>query len=448
MVKDVDFIIRYEHKVRELESIMLIKIELEKRGYSVALVCNYELEDKIEYKPRVLVVPALYNTDQLKVDWERYGVIKKIANLQWEQLIGVKEEDDVNGFHNVKGIGQRAVNFCWGEKSHNRIIKGGVKPDRAPIVGYINTDLLRGGFKQQLYSKECLAKKYNIDSCKKWLFFISSFAYCEMEEFQVELCKKTRGEKGFFEFTDISYKSRDVILDWFEIVLKSNSNIIIIYRPHPDESEKCVRLKQMSLKYPNFKVIFSEALKHWINASDKIYNWYSTGIVDAIVQNKSYRMLRPVYIPEYLDYRLMNKANSLESEKDFFDDLEDQTVKEVLPLSVFSSYYYIPEDFIYIHICNQLEEMLKNDFFDVKYSFKEKLFAYKCFYSKRVLAPIKKCLKSLPSSMLPNSLKQRIERGDRYRDVISKGYNKNVATEKEITDLYNRLKPIVYGEQV
>ena len=47
--KKVDFLIRYEHKVRDLESIMLIRTELERRGYSVAFICNYEYNPCLLY---------------------------------------------------------------------------------------------------------------------------------------------------------------------------------------------------------------------------------------------------------------------------------------------------------------------------------------------------------------------------------------------------------------
>ena len=46
MREKVDIVIRYEHKVRELESIMLLKIEMERRGYSVAFVANYDYKNK------------------------------------------------------------------------------------------------------------------------------------------------------------------------------------------------------------------------------------------------------------------------------------------------------------------------------------------------------------------------------------------------------------------
>ena len=36
-IQEVDFLIIYEHKVRELENMCLIKYELERRGYTVEI---------------------------------------------------------------------------------------------------------------------------------------------------------------------------------------------------------------------------------------------------------------------------------------------------------------------------------------------------------------------------------------------------------------------------
>lgn len=131
--KKVDFLIRYEHKVRDLESIMLLRTELERRGYSVAFVCNYEYERKIKYHPKVLVSPAIYNDGNLLGDIKNYGIIRKIANLLWEQLIGVKDEESTSCSHNVIGTGQKAITLCWGQQTQDRIVRGGV-PKKMPLL--------------------------------------------------------------------------------------------------------------------------------------------------------------------------------------------------------------------------------------------------------------------------------------------------------------------------
>lgn len=446
MRRKVDFLIRYEHKVRELESILLIKLELERRGYSVALVCNFEYENEIRYKPKVFIAPAVYTDGQLYGDWYKYGLIRKIANLQWEQLLGVKEEEDINGFHNIKGIGTRILNYCWGERSSNRIINGGVLPDRAPVVGQINTDLLRGSFRSLLLTKQELSDKYKIDCSKTWYLFISSFAFCEMDEHQANLSKAQFGEEDFQLFTDESYKSRDSILNWFEIVLNNNPEIIIIYRPHPDETERCMRLKEMTLKYPNFKMISTEAIKHWINAADKIYNWYSTGIIDAIVLDKPIRMLRPVLIKEDLDYRFMHNAILIETQDSFLEDYSNKENKRIFDRSLLNSYVTIPENFVYLNICDILEEIIKTNKYDIHYTIKERLNLLYIIYRRKIFIIAMHYLGFIPNKIWPYFIRKRIESHQFLHNMRQNGYKKNYATEEEVTLIEKRLKPLVHGK--
>lgn len=449
MKKKVDFVFRYEHKVREIESLMLLRLELERRGYTVDFVGNYEYDRRDFSQPRVFIAPAVYTDGELQGDLLRYGMLKKIANLQWEQLIGVKEEEDPQGFHNIVGLGQRIVTFCWGQRSHDRFVNTGVSKNRVPVVGQINTDLLRLPFNKLLMTKLQLGVKYHIDSQKKWYLFVSSFAYCEMDKFQAKLAKEELGVDGFNEFTRVSYESRDAILDWFEKKLVEIPNTIIIYRPHPDETERCQRLKDMATKYSNFRVIPSEAMKHWVNASDKIYNWYSTGVVDVIVMGKPLRMLRPVHIAEHLDYRLMIDAHSITNQNDFDEDFEDMTMKEVIDKQMFESYYHLSSMPVYKSICDILEEMLTTKKYDIEYSIAERFKWIMLLVGKHIKHFFKiVILRYLPPRFYSQSIKKKIKDSEELMQMLKDGYEKNVASQKELEKFSKLYKPIIYGEKV
>ena len=62
----LDFLILYEHVVREYESLLLLKAELERRGYSVEIRQLLDRK-KLKYftyrKPRVLVASNLYDNE-------------------------------------------------------------------------------------------------------------------------------------------------------------------------------------------------------------------------------------------------------------------------------------------------------------------------------------------------------------------------------------------------
>lgn len=441
-MKKVDFLFRYEHKVREIESISLIRLELERRGYTVGFIGNYEYDNNQNYKPRVFVAPAIYNNGQLVGDWSKYGAIKKIANMQWEQLFHIEEEEKPNAFHNITGVGQRAVNFCWGNSTKERIVRGGVLKDRAIVVGQINTDMVRGKFKEVLQSKKDLSIKYSIDYSKKWLLFMSSFAHCEMEEHQAAMSRAARGDDNFEMMSQIAYKSRDIILDWFEEVLKKDPSLIIIYRPHPDETGRYSRFRDMTSKYMNFKVISGDAIKHWVNSCDKIYNWYSTGIVDAIILGtKPYRLLRPVNLPKSTDYKLMFTAEKITSREEFLSDLYDYSIKKIIPQDVFDSYFYIPDNYVYITICDVLEKLLKTNAYDICYTSREKAFINRLYVKGHII----NFVKAIVPNIFIDYLRDRSEKARSYRQMLKDGYQKNVVTPKELNDIFSRLKSMLYN---
>lgn len=445
MKKTVDFIIRYEHKVRELESIMLLKLELERRGYTVRLICNYDYKDVNNYNPKVLVVPAIYSDGQLYGDWYNYGLIHKIANLQWEQLIGIKEEEDINGYHNINGIGTQVITFCWGKKSYDRLVNSGLENNKAKVVGQINTDLLRGEFKQLLYTKDILSAKYGIDGKKRWYLFISSFAYCEMDEQQAKMSEAQLGKEDFDAFKDASYKSRDAILDWFEKKLVSCPETLIIYRPHPDETQKCERLKSMAQNYDNFKMVSQEAIKHWVNACDKVYNWFSTGIIDAVVLNKPIRMLRPIEIKEDLDYRLMHNSRQLKNEEDFENDFNNLEIEEVFESELLKSYYFLPENYVYKEICDKLEELLHTTQYDINYKWNDRIKLSYIIVRRRIFNAIMPKLHFIPESIWPNFIRKRIQMHRELLNTRIHGFEKNVASELEIEEQSQRLRAFIHG---
>lgn len=441
-MKEVDFLIRYEHKVRELESIVLLKLELEKRGYTVALEGTYEPNKKNIYKPKVIVLPSVYCEGNLYRVILKYGCIKKIANMLWEQLIGVEDEESATCKHNLYGRSQKILSFCWGQQTFDRLTRNGADIDKMQIVGQLNTDLLKLPFKKALKNKSELASTYSLDINKQWYLFISSFAYCELDDLQKKMCINDSGEEAFNYFFNLSNKSREVILSWFESVLKEHLNVIIIYRPHPDEAKKSIILKQLESKYSNFKVISQDALKHWINASDKVYNWYSTGLVDAIILDRPYRMLRPIPIRRENDYRIYLDAATINDRSAFMIDFDKITKMDVINPSTFLYYYYQNENFVYQSICDKLVDLLKTDRYDISYSLKDSIY----YWGKRLFHKFLDSFHSPVILMYFKPFRAFYQRKHEYEKVISNASSKEVATDAEIADIEARLKPFVYGE--
>ena len=181
----LDVLILYEHKNREMESVLLLKYELIKRGYSVALYnLSYELNNSksLFLNARLIVTPFFYGN----YEWKKYicdllGSHKKICNLQWEQVYNGKSGENIR---TPKEIAKKAVHICWGPESSERLKRNGCK--NAIITGAIHLDFLKPGFSGWYKSRKKLFREFGIDPSKKTLVFISSFSYLGLSKKSLE----------------------------------------------------------------------------------------------------------------------------------------------------------------------------------------------------------------------------------------------------------------------
>ena len=87
--KHVDFLFVYEVKARELENICLLACELERRGYTTAIVNSWTMLKKKKdsgYSCDTLVISACYNDEVYRFFTGFARRYKKVFCLQWEQV--------------------------------------------------------------------------------------------------------------------------------------------------------------------------------------------------------------------------------------------------------------------------------------------------------------------------------------------------------------------------
>ena len=108
----IDILILFENHSREMENVALLATELEYRGYKVK-VMNIRTPMKYFVKTKVLIVPHLYNEDQLirfcKNFWKNNTCI---ISLQYEQILN--KEMGIDDIHFPKGQAIYAHHIAWG----------------------------------------------------------------------------------------------------------------------------------------------------------------------------------------------------------------------------------------------------------------------------------------------------------------------------------------------
>lgn len=370
---DIDFLFLYQHKSRELENICLLRVELERRGYTVDFynVWNLNIKKHPQYTAKVVIGPNISNDDCLYNF--AYGITpktKKIVNMQLEQVLTDDDNSNTNNIHNIKGASREVIHISWGEKNFERLVKNGVKNQNIIITGPIHMDFLRKEFREYYLNKEEMKAKYEIKRNQKISLIISSFAY----ENTISTMTKDRLKlmrPNFIEFVKLSVDSQKKILSWVEVILKKDKNIVFVYRPHPTE-ELNEMVKALGEKYANFRIIRDMSVKQWIVISDSICAWYSTSIAEVFFSGNTCSVLRPYPISEGGDLTICKNGNFVVTYEEFQRELMSHDNLFPLNEKLIRAHYDVNQDNAsYIRICDLLEEMIVSNKYDVKINLKE-----------------------------------------------------------------------------
>lgn len=364
-----DFLFVYEVKNRELENICLIACELKRRGYSV---CVRETWEKKHHPRRriyaeVVVTFALYGNSQVVYLSSFTRKLRKIVNLQWEQLFSIADEQDEESHRKPENQASKAVFISWG-KYNKDMLTDEADLDECQIceAGHVSLDFLKPRFQGYYLSRDELLSKYKIDGNSKIVLFISSFSYVDLPVSEISASYYNEMAFNPLFFQQLSVRSQEQVLSWFEKLLQLDSNVILIYRPHPAESESEL-LRIMNEKYQRFYVIGDYSVKQWVLASDIIYTWYSTSIAEVRAAGKVCFVLRPTEIPKDIDYRVFCGTKFICTFEEFFRSIKGPSSEFELNDDMLKKYYRMDEAYAYEIICDKLEEVIKNDVYIYNY---------------------------------------------------------------------------------
>ena len=306
----MDFMILYESRARELESACILKNALKSRGFSVGVYSIYSLMKNIR-NAKVIIVPHLYDDKQVFQFICKYKPRRcRVINLQYEQVLS--EQGLKAGYGYPQGQAANALLLAWGEHEKNRY-KGDDKQE-CKVTGCLAMDLNLPKYDKLYLSKEYLCNKYRIDTRKKLLVFISSFALANVTDEYLRLHYKNRF-CIMKKFAEISHRSQKTVIEWLKKIAVEEG-WEVVYRPHPAEYENS-KLRELEKSLKGFHIIQTESVRQWIRIADQTVTWFSTSVVDAYYAMKPCIILRPEKIPEDLDVPFMIDAQSICTYDDF-----------------------------------------------------------------------------------------------------------------------------------
>ncbi len=359
----VDVLVLYEHLNREIESLIIIKHELEKRGFKVLIKSIFfdywEIINK--YEVDVVITPWCYDDRDLKKltairDIENKGLM--IINLHHEQLAVASAEN----FLLPKGNAKKTYHISWGNHFTQKLISVGVLREQILQIGSIRLDFYKKGLRFFSSSKEELAKKYNLDHTKQWILIIGNFTYAFL--FDEQLDKLT--SKGYVTaklFSDECKKTYPTILDWIVKLAEEYIDAIeIIYRPHPTEKIS-EQLNRICENHNSISIITGNAVRDWILSCDVNFIWTSTTIVESLISQKPVYILRPYEMPDQLIMPIVEKVPRVTSVNEFLDVINKNLLSPQLNVEVglskeIEKYYHIEERCSYEILIETMENIL------------------------------------------------------------------------------------------
>ena len=355
----LDFLILYEHVVREYESILLLQAELRRRGYTAEIRQLLDRK-KLKYftwkKPKVLVASCLYDNEGLNSHvYNNVGRLDKVVNLHWEQMLSDTQEEEP--WFNFGGNAKKCVQTCWGQATRQRLMAHEVPAHNAPVTGAVMMDFLRPQFAGYFEDKAALCTRYGLDAGRPLHLYISSFGYASMDEAEVAELSDMAGT-DFREFARVNRESMAATLDWFGRWLDENPNAQLVYRRHPSEWD-CPELAEMERQHPNFRVIFEGSVKQWITAADHCLIWMSTAIAEVYFAGKGCTVVRPAPIPHEFDPVIYKGCAAVESYEALQAAMAGDAVFPIAP-EVIEAYFDQDETPAYMRTADLLEDMYKN----------------------------------------------------------------------------------------
>lgn len=358
----VDFLIIWEVKNREFENVCLLKCELERRGYTVALFNTWnEAEEKYQcFDAQVAISPWLYSDLEVCFILAYAPKVRKIVNLQWEQVIYNLDEINNGKILDIKGAARKAVHISWGKKNYEKLVKlVGIGEKNVKLTGSVTLDFLRKKFQDYYQTREQLFRDFKIPAESKTILFISSFTCVNLSKEELFQYEKAFGESAK-EYIQLSVDSQAEIMLWFKSFIEKNSEYTIVYRPHPAELSN-PELLDIAKKFDNFFVIGDLSIKQWILVSDYIYTWCSTSVAEIFAANKNCCVLRPFEIPYELDIPFFHGTNFVRSFNEFEESLTDDFSYR-LDEQLIRSYYCIDDQTpAFTKVCDVLEDVYSND---------------------------------------------------------------------------------------
>ncbi len=278
-------------KIRDLASLIVLKLMLNKRGIDAKIIHAHANKDLIKYYPCSLVVfPHIIGETFINIAnyKKRKGSI--ICILSTENL-SKTYEDLCRIYITVKeSINMADIFFAWSKKTKDILIKNKIiEENKIKVLGCPRFDFYSPEFINKLYDKKDICTKYNIDSNKKIITWATGYAYNDVPRDHAIANLKKIGFDTIINieaYVDDECKFREMTVSAFFSVAEKFKDVQFIIKVHPSELSAVYDKKQETVQLPNVKILREPQAVELILISDAWLHWNSTTSLEACLLNK------------------------------------------------------------------------------------------------------------------------------------------------------------------
>lgn len=312
ILKKVDVIIFFEHVSRELDSLAILKVELESLGISsVILPIHYNrYVNVLRFKPKLIILPYLYSEcNPTRRLFESTFPEVKILNLHHEQFYneGTKE-------HLIPSdrYSKEVHHLSWSKKFKIDLMEVGVKCENISVLGNPRTD--------SFYYSNNLDIKELVKDYEKLIFVVTTFSWALVDE-SYFLKINSIDEKEFRKRKKITYDAAVKYFEDFAYLADKYPNYIFVIRPHPFEdidifTKLFLESSGLNSVPQNIKIIRDYNVYDWLKYANLTIGWCTTVNMEAQLFDCKNIIYHPTYYPKEMNLEFFEYYNIVKERPD------------------------------------------------------------------------------------------------------------------------------------
>ncbi len=328
--KPVDLLLLIEHVARELDIACAVKyLMTERHGIKVEIASLLYLhgfqKTLSHYEPGVVALPFFYSA----TDHGPMNVIKGwpdavIVNLAYEQIFSKINKTYKAPKDSISQ--QNILHHAWSPYYASYLESHNVTPSNIFVNGNPFYTLYQRPYCSYFVSRNDLAKMYNLDPEKRWVFVPENYGAAFYGDAKLKEYVKF-GQDDAYNYRDFAMASFKEAIKWWQQAARS-PNVEMIVRPRPAiPLGLFTKTCEEALGGPPLMHVIKEGtVREWILASDIVMSSYSTTLIEASVANKPVYMLEPIHFPDYVQADWYDLVPQLTTLQDFLGVIVEPVV--------------------------------------------------------------------------------------------------------------------------